>query len=60
MKKRKKKTTGGGSFLKRVQRDKGMKSVKMRIRKKKAELKKLSGEYKRKVKAVSKKLRRKR
>lgn len=59
MPKKKKKRTGG-NFLKQVQRDPGLRSVKSRIRKKKAELKRLGGEYKRKVKSVSRKLKRRR
>jgi len=57
---KKKVRKSGGNFLKKVQQDKGLKSVKSRIRKKKIELKRLSGEYRRKVKSVAKKLRRRR
>lgn len=59
MRKKKTKKTGG-NFLKKVQADKGLRSVKSRIRKKKIELKRLSGEYRRKVKSVAKKLKRRR
>lgn len=54
--KRKKKKTRRGNFLKRVQSSSKVRSVRDRIRKKKAELKKLSGEYRRAIRSVSKKM----
>ena len=48
-----------GSFLGKVQRSPGVKSVRNRIKRKKAELKKLSGEYKRQVKKAAKRLKKK-
>lgn len=47
------------NFLKRVQKDAKMRSIKRRIQSEKSKLKKLSIEYKRTLKAVSRKLKRK-
>jgi len=57
MKKRKVKKVRKGNFIKRLQNTPQVKKVRAKIRKKKAELKKLSGEYKRTLKSASKKLR---
>lgn len=54
-----KKRKSSGSFFKKLHRDKSLKSVKSKIRKKKMELKKLSGLYRKRIKIVSKKLKRK-
>lgn len=56
----KKRTTSAGSFMRKVQRAPGVRSVRAQIRKKKAELKKLSTKYKKSVKLASKRLSKKR
>ena len=57
---KKKVRQSGGSFLKKVQNDRSVKAVKLRIKKAKAVSKKLSAEYKRKLKAASRRLAKKR
>ena len=57
---KKKVRRSGGSFLKKVQNDRSVKAVKLRIKKAKAVSKKLSAEYKRKLKAASRRLGKKR
>jgi len=54
---RKKKKVRRGNFVSRLQRTPKVRSVRSKIRKKKAELKKLSGEYKRALKSEARKLR---
>lgn len=60
MAKRKKKTTGGGNFLKKVQRAANVRAVKAKIRKAEAARKKLSSQYRKAVKIASRRLKRKR
>ena len=60
MKKKVARKKSGGSFLKKVQQDRSVKAVKARIKKNKAAGKKLSADYKRKLKAASKRLAKKR
>jgi hypothetical protein len=54
---KKKKKIRKGNFIARLQRSPKVRSVRAKIRKQKAVLKKLSGEYKRALKSSAKKLR---
>ena len=53
---RKKKKVRKGNFVARLQRTAKVRSVRSKIKKKKAELKKLSNEYKRALKTEAKRL----
>jgi hypothetical protein len=57
---KRKRTTGAGTFMRKVQRAAKVRTVRNRIKKKKAELKKLSTAYKKAVKETSKRLSKKR
>lgn len=57
---KKKRTSGAGSFMRKVQRAPKVKTVRAAIKRKKSELKKLSTRYKREVKLASKRLAKKR
>jgi len=58
--KTKRKTSSAGSFMRKVQRAPKVKTVRSAIKRKKAELKKLSTKYKKEIKLAAKRLSKKR
>lgn len=60
MRRKKKRVSAVGSFMRKVQRAPKVKTVRSAIRRKKAELKKLSTKYKKEIKLAAKRLSKKR
>lgn len=56
MRRKKKRVSAAGSFMRKVQRSAKVRSVRNQIKRKKSELKKLSTKYKREVKVAAKRL----